>query len=128
MKTPREILLSQHSQKQKTLDAVRAKVIGEIKLPAESVKGTKELPAWSKSLWDLRWHLVPLAALWLLVIGLQLSSSSGGQPARADVTVAKRNQMLASARENRRQLSELIEARSVEAAPKIDKALRPRTQ
>jgi len=61
-------------------------------------------------LWSLRWHLAGMSAIWLVIIFLQMGPSHG-PGMMATVPPVKRvspQVVLASLRENRRQIAEMI--------------------
>ena len=119
MKTPREILLERHQTAGPKLDLIRTDILNS-ELGAGVVPGTRLAKAavspWQwltvirrEILQPFRWHLAGLGAAWLVVALLNLDPS-----AAPTVGVARKNspspqQILASLRENRRQITELTE-------------------
>lgn len=125
MKTPREILLARHGQENRALDEIRRQVVAGASAPART---EPETAGWSllQVLWDLRRQIAPLTALWLIVIGFQLAA--GMEPGKAIAnSAAEPREILLSARENRRQLMELIGSDRA-AQDREPNPARPRTE
>lgn len=107
MKTPREILFEQHSAAQSKLDAVRRNAL------ATALQPEPESAPFSLRhfLWSMRWHFAGMSAIWLVIALLNLDSGHGSRMV-AVVPPAKippPEVILASLRENHRQLSQMIE-------------------
>lgn len=105
MKTPRDILLQHHRAATTKLDAIRRDVLG-----ATNEQASRNSWSWREFLWPLRWHLAGMSAIWLIVIFLHMGPSHGpGMMAKVPaVKRASPQVVLASLRENRRQISEMI--------------------
>jgi len=136
MKTPREILLKRHQAVAPKLDAIRHEVVGEgrrVAAPESMVAGTATLPflIWREWLYSLRWHLAGLGAAWLVIGLLNLSV---GHPASLAAAIPRGKIpspriILASLRENRRELLELIQpVEWREAQPQKSIPPQPRSQ
>jgi hypothetical protein len=116
MKTPREILFQKHQAAEPKLDEIRRAVIGEgrrVAVPDTRVAGTATLPAlsWREFLLSLRWHLTGMGAAWLVIVLLNLNIGHSTSLA-ATLPAAKipaPQIILASLRENRRELLEIIQ-------------------
>jgi len=78
MKTPREILLNQHHAKQPRLDQIRRAAIAQIAKPSgtqvESLPLRALLTLWRELIWPCRRTWAGLAAVWLVLLTLQLAS------------------------------------------------------
>jgi hypothetical protein len=125
MKTPREILFQKHQAVESKLDAIRKTVVEEGQRVAVSktrVADTATLPvlSWREFLISLRWHVGGMGAAWLVIVLLNLNMSHSTNLA-STLPVAKipaPQIILASLRENRRELLEMIQpAESHEARP-----------
>jgi hypothetical protein len=125
MKTPREILFQRHQAAEPKLDEIREKVVWEGRratVPKYGVADTATLPAlrWREFFFSLRWHLAGMGAAWLLIILLNLNVGPSTTLASV-VPVAKippPQIILASLRENRRELLQLLQpAESREVRP-----------
>jgi hypothetical protein len=116
MKTPRDILFNRHQAVQPKLDAIRKTVIWEGRraaVPKYGVADTATLPvlSWREFFFSLRWHLAGMGAAWLLILLLNLNVGHSATLASA-VPAAKippPQIILASLRENRRELLQLIQ-------------------
>jgi hypothetical protein len=107
MKTPRELLLNHHREAESKLDAVRRAALATVK-KIEPENSSMSLHDFLRS---LRWHLASVSAIWLFIMFLHLdtgpapsmmASASPMKPAPPQV-------IMASLRENRRQLYQMIE-------------------
>jgi hypothetical protein len=116
MKTPREVLLQRHQSVTPRLDEIRGRVVAD--LAASPDREPHQLVARfvSEFLLPLRWHLAGMSALWLLAALLsidltftpsQMAKASSPAPQMAAATLF----------ENRRQLAEMINAPTDDAAP-----------
>ena len=116
MKTPREILFQKHQAAEPKLDAIRKTVVGEgrrVAVPDARVSDTATLPglSWHGFLTPLRWHLAGMGAAWLVIVLLNLNMGHSTSLA-ATLPAAKipaPQIILASLRENRRELLEMIQ-------------------
>jgi len=72
---------------------------------------------WRDLLLSLRWHLVGMSAVWLVAGLLNMDYSGTSSPAVAKQNAPSPSQVLVALRENRRQLSELIETPVAERIP-----------
>jgi len=117
MKTPRDILLERHQAAESKLDKIRASVVGEGRraaVPEVTVADTVPLSEspWREFLFSLRWHFAALSAVWLVIAFLSLGA--GHSPSLAAAVSAQKipsaQIIMASLRENRRQLWELTRA------------------
>ena len=136
MKTPREVLFERHQSAQPKLDAVRQEALtalgessAEVR-PRGSVSGPCA-PKWTSErrpaparmcgvrefLLSFRWHLAGMSAVWLLVVLLNRDHSPALAQNIVKENIPSPQRLLASLRENRRQLLELIEAPVIEPAP-----------
>jgi hypothetical protein len=138
MKTPREILFQKHQAAEPKLDAIRETVVREgrrVAVPKIKVADTATLPAlsWRGFLLSLRWHLAGMGAAWLVIVLLNLNpghttSLASAMPA---AKIPSPQIILASLRENRRELLEMIqpvesrEARSAKLFPAQPRSERP---
>jgi len=122
MKAPREILLRQHQTAEPKLDAIRRTVVAEqLDNKATKEQGRKlnfvswffgcSNTAWREFIFSLRWHLAGMGAAWLLIILLNLNV--GHSVALASAVPAAKipppQIILASLRENRRELLQVIQ-------------------
>ena len=136
MKTPREILLEQHQAVAPKLDAIRRAVTREGRcaaVPKFTVAGTATLPVsfWREWFFSLRWHLAGMGAVWLVIAFLSLNA--GHSPGLAASVPAQKipsaQIIMASLRENRRQLLELMQpAEARGEQPQKSILPRPRSQ
>jgi hypothetical protein len=113
MKTPREILLERHHAVESKLDAIRQSALAAVgdRREADSPAVTDRRDRWRESLISLRWHLAGLGAAWLVIVLLNLSvgHSVGLAAAIPRGKIPSPQIILASLRENRRELLELIQ-------------------
>ena len=131
MKTPREVLLGQHQAAEPKLDAIRQKVVAGLATdaPVQAQQMTPVRPGRSSALeagcrqflWSLRWHLAGLSAAWLVVMALSLDSPPAPARQVARSAAPSSRQLLATLRENQRQLRELIGTPAAEPAPEPQK-------
>ena len=117
MKTPRDLLLERHHASNANLNLIRTEVLNR-ELRAAVVPETRPADAagfpwhWLKVirreiLRPFRWHLAGLSAAWLLIALLNLDPSSAATVRTARKDSPSPQQILASLRENRRQIVEL---------------------
>ena len=116
MKTPREVLLQRHQSVTPRLDAIRQQVVADLTIiPDREVERSIPTRFLSEFLLPLRWHLAGMSALWLLAALLSIDRSSTPlQNAKANPPSAQ--VLAASLSENRRQLAEMINSPTEEAA------------
>lgn len=107
MKTPREILLKRHGEMEHRLDGVRRAALNTITKKPES--SGLSLCEWLRS---FRWHAVGLGAAWLIIVLLHVDSrrAPGAMAAIPTAKIPPPQVIMATLRENRRQLSEMIGA------------------
>ena len=122
MKTPREILFQWHHGVEPKLDAIRETVVASL-----SSRRLANQPAvadrryrFREFVFSLRWHLAGMGAAWLVIVLLNLnvghSTSLASAIPREKIPPAQI--ILASLRENRRELLEMIQpAETREARP-----------
>jgi hypothetical protein len=129
MKTPREVLFQEHQAVEPKLDGIRKTVVQD----GRRVANTATLPAlsWREFFISLRWHLTGMGAAWVVIVLLSLNLGHSTTLASA-MPVAKippPQIILASLRENRRELLEMIQpAESRDPRPEILFPLRPRSE
>ncbi len=141
MKTPREILFKRHQAAESKLDAIRETVVDTITLregrqvavPKIGETGTAPLPifSWREFWFSLRWHLAGMSAVWLVVVFLNLNVGHSVSLASAlpREKIPSAQIILASLRENRRELLEMIQpSESREARPSKLFPLQPRSE
>lgn len=136
MKTPREILFQKHQAVEPKLDTIRKTVVWEGRraaVPKTRVADTATLPAlsWHGFLLSLRWHLAGMGAAWLVIILFNLNAGHAVNLASTMPTakIPSPQIILASLRENRRELLEVIQsAESHEARPAKLFPLQPRSE
>ena len=116
MKTPREVLLQRHRATEPKLDAIREKVVWEgrrVAVPESKVTDKATLPTrhWREFFFSLRWHLAGMGAVWLVIglLNLSVGHSAGLAAAIPRGKIPSPRIILASLRENRRELLELIQ-------------------
>ena len=121
MKTPREILFQRHQAAEPKLDEIREKVVATVRdHRARSTAVTDRRYNLREILFSLRWHLAGMGAAWSLILLLNLNA---GHPTDLASTVPAAKIpppqiILASLRENRRELLQLIQpAESREVRP-----------
>ena len=121
MRTPREILLQRHQAAEPELDVIRETVVASVydRRP-HSPAVTDRRYNWREFLISLRWHLAGMGAAWLLILFLNLNAGHSTTLA-STVPAAKippPQIILASLRENRRELLQVIQpAESREILP-----------
>ena len=113
MKTPREILLERHQAAESKLDAIRQSAVAAAcdrrKANSPTVIGRRY--NWREFLFSLRWHFAALSAVWLVIafLGLTAAHSPSLTAAVPAQKIPSAQIIMASLRENRRQLLELIQ-------------------
>ncbi|HXR47616.1 MAG TPA: hypothetical protein VN784_09270 [Candidatus Limnocylindrales bacterium] len=116
MKTPREILFKRHQAAEPKLDAIRKTVVREgqrAAVPKSRAADTATLPAarWLEFFLSLRWHLAGMGAAWLVIVLLNLNVGQATNLASAipRAKIPPAQIILATLRENRRELLEMIQ-------------------
>jgi len=136
MKTPHEILLNRHQSAAPKLDAIRETVVatmgdhGRAKVMASSA-ATDSGGNLHEFLFSLRWHLAGMSAIWLIVALLNLSAghSPGMVAAVPRGEIPSAQIIMASLRENRRELLQMIQSpNSHDAEPQRLILPQPRSQ
>jgi len=120
MKTPREILIEQHSHAEPKLDEIRQIALASLS-PATPRKANPQPQAqshfgWRNLLFSLRWHFAGISAVWLMVALLNRAPSTP-QLTVSGHSPASPRQILMALRENRRQLLELMDPASEQPLP-----------
>ena len=126
MKTPREVLLNRHRAAEPKLDAMRREVLATAKKD-EPGRPTISLREFLRS---LRWHLAGLSAVWLFIMFLNLDAGRAPSMVAAipRAKIPSPQIILASLRENRRQISEMMETNLPVAKPSELFVPRPRSE
>jgi hypothetical protein len=132
MKTPREILFKRHQAAESKLDAIREMVLAAVgdRHSARAI-GTDRGYHLREFLFSLRWHLAGMSAVWLVVALLNLNAGHSANLASAmpREKIPPAQIILASLRENRRELLEMIQpSESRDARPAKLFPLRPRSE
>jgi hypothetical protein len=139
MKTPREILLKLHQATGPKLDAIRQSAVAAV-AAAYDRRTTKNADSSAvidrrynlrEFLFSLRWHFAALSAVWLVIAFLSLtaSHSPGLALSVSDRKIPPAQIIMASLRENRRELLELIQpVEWREAQPQKSILPQPRSQ
>jgi uncharacterized protein YjiS (DUF1127 family) len=128
MKTPREILLARHRHIEPKLDALRRQALTTLSQPRAAVSPASpgRLAAGGSGIWrsvlmlvrQTRWHLAGMSALWLVAAWLgTLNDSPAEMASEAKPGVPMPERVIASLRENRRQVSELLNTTPADAKP-----------
>jgi hypothetical protein len=139
MKTPREILLARHRHVEPKLDALRRKALTTLAQsrsalsPAPTKSAAAGSSGWSAVsqfifalLGQVRWHVAAMSALWLVAAWFgTLNNDSPAVASEAKTSVPLQEQIIASLRENRRQVSELLNTSPAEAKPSPPPAALP---
>jgi hypothetical protein len=122
MKTPRDILFQWHQGAEPKLDAIRKTVVASLSdgCLANQPAVANRRHSFREFIFSLRWHLAGMGAAWLVIVLLSLnvghSTSLASAIPREKVPPAQI--ILASLRENRRELLEMIQpAETREARP-----------
>jgi hypothetical protein len=112
MKTPREILFQRHRAAESKLDNVRqtgVAVVHDRRAPRnQSATVTDHGYNFGELLLSLRWHFTAMSALWLLAVLLNYEPASPTPFNVAAVNPPSPQTILASLKENRRLLLQLI--------------------
>ena len=125
MKTPREILLGHHRQAEGKLISARQAALATITNSPE--RTSISLHDWLRS---FRWHAVGLGAAWLVVLmfHMNMNRAPSTMAASPSAKIPSARVIMASLRENRRHLSEIIGAETSAAkSPELFPA-RPRSE
>jgi len=133
MKTPREILLKRHESAEPELDAIRRSAVAAAgdRRVADSPPVTDRRYNLREFILSLRWHLAGMGAAWLVIVLLNLSVGHSASLASAIPRgkIPSPRIILASLRENRRELLELIQpVEWREAQPQKSVPPQPRSQ
>jgi hypothetical protein len=125
MKTPRELLLDHHRKVESRLDAIRRTALATVK-STEPQSAPMSLRDFLRS---LRWHFASISAIWLFILFLHLDTgrSSSMMASVPPIMPASPRIIMASLRENRRQLNEMIEPLSSDSEPRKQYPLKPRS-
>ena len=132
MKTPREILLHRHQAADAKLNQIRREVIAQMAKPSgtqvESLPLRALLTLWRELIWPCRRTWAGLAAVWLVLLTLQLASRDPAEVVARN-TPPPSPEMLMVLRQQWLLLAELVERRVPRGAdrPKAAPA-RPRSQ
>jgi hypothetical protein len=134
MKTLREILLERHQAAEPKLDAIREQLVAALAPGSTSARAQEkrrsrgwqpEPPAlragWRQVLWSLRWHAAGLSAAWVVVVLLSLGQAPAPAQSGPRRQAPSPRQLLASLRENQRQVRELTAAPASDQAPEPPK-------
>ncbi len=118
MKTPREVLLGRHRAVEPRLDQIRRRVVAGIARP-------KTAPAWESPMHDLPWPVAALlrpwrelvfanrviwaslAAVWVVILALNLATREAEQPAEMRFSPPSPSQMLLALKQKQMLLTEL---------------------
>ena len=135
MKTPRDFLFQRHRAVEPKLNVIREKVVASLSNPdrVTSPDVTDDRYRLREFFISLRWHLAGMGAAWLVIVLLHLSSGRPTSLASAlpAAKIPPPQIILASLRENRRELLEMIqpaeahEARPVKLFPSQPRSQRP---
>ena len=137
MKTPREILLERHRESEPRLDEVRRKALAVVAAsssePSEPGRDPAGLirvalkKAWMELIWPSRRVWAGMGALWLVVgaANLEIKNPMPGMPAARRAPVRELAQGL---EEQRRLLSELLQAPKTRLAEPQPATPRPRSE
>lgn len=138
MKTPREILLESHRRAEPALDRIRRETMAQLVAPApgRSPATTRTVPvqvlvvlqrAWMELIWPSRRAWAGMASLWLIVAAanLAMKTTVNGAPEARSAPVRELAQGL---QEQRRLLSELLQAPKTPVAEPPRPNLRPRSE
>jgi hypothetical protein len=113
MKTARELLLNHHRDAELELNAARHAALATLK----KIEPESAPMSWYNFLRSFRWHFASMSAIWLFIVFLH--ADTGRAPAMmASVPPTKPASpqvILASLRENRRQLYEMIDPRAADS-------------
>ena len=133
MKTPREILFQRHQAAEPKLDAIRETAVSVGMTVAPNPPAvTDRRYHWREFLFSLRWHLAGMSAVWLVIVLLNLNIGHATSLASAPrEKIPSAQIIMASLRENRRELLEMIQpsesrgARPTKLFPSQPRSQRP---
>jgi hypothetical protein len=127
MKTPRELLLERHRAQSPALDQLRERVISQEVAASRPCACHEVSPNWFAALhtW-LTWQRAAwsgFAAVWCVILGLNLATHSETEALVAASAPVNSREFLAGVQENRAQLAALLSDRegNDEAAPRETK-------
>ena len=113
MKTPREVLLQQHESATSRLDAIRQKVIVDLKARDREPQREPNVGFLRGFLLPLRLHLAGMSALWVVAVLLSIDTAPPASQIAENTSAPA--QVFAALFENRRQLAEMINSPSADA-------------
>ena len=134
MKTPREILFKRHQAAEPKLDAIRETAVASVyDRRINSPAAIDRRYNLREFLFSLRWHLAGMSAAWLVIVlvNLNIGHSTSLASVMPAAKIPPPQIILASLRENRRELLEMIqpaesrEARPVKLFPSQPRSERP---
>ena len=132
MKTPREILLHRHQAVDAKLNQIRREIIGQMEKPPVARNEWPPLGAllllWRELIWPCRQTWAGLAAVWVMLLALQLVSHDAAEGV-ARKTPPPSPEILMVLRQQRLLLAELVERPVPRTADRPRAApARPRSQ
>jgi hypothetical protein len=113
MKTPREILLEKHRTAASKLDTIRERTLARLaEPPKRKWSGEESSFSLRDVIFSLRWHLAGMGTVWLIVALLNLNAghSPGLMAAVPRGKIPSAQIIMASLRENRRELLQMIQS------------------
>jgi hypothetical protein len=123
VKTPRDILFHRHQSADAKLDQIRRDVVSKLVRPVAPRKASPLvfvlLKLWQELIWPCRRVWAGLAALWLLMLGVNVSLRDPGQITRT--SAASPAVMMTTWQQQERLLAELSEphqTRAITSPPK----------
>ena len=125
MKTPRDILLQRHQSTLPKLDKIRESVVTALSDHHAGISTARADRRHSlrEFILSLRWHLAGMGAAWLLILllNLNLGPSTTMASTAPSTKIPPPQIILASLRENRRELLQLIQPAELQNAqpPKL---------
>ena len=133
MKTPREILLERYQAVVTKLDVIRETAVASVgdRHRANSPAVTDRRYNWRELFFSIRWHLAGMSAVWFVVafLGLNAGHAPGLAASVPAQKIPSAQIIMASLRENRRQLLELMQpAEARGEQPQKSILSRPRSQ
>jgi hypothetical protein len=112
MKTPRELLLERHRSQTRRLDEIRREVVEGLERSARRPAGgaVADRPASFLIQWfvGLRWHWAAISVAWVIVVLVDAEPVPSSRVTAGTVRPVPA-ELVASLRENRRQVIELLE-------------------
>ncbi len=132
MKTPRDILLARHQAAAPKLDAIRETAVAAVgdRHNARAIDADRG-HNWREFFVSLRWHLAGMGTAWLVIVLLNLNVGHSVSLASAmpREKIPSAQIILASLRENRRELLEMIQPSELrDARPSKLFPLQPRSE